>query len=157
MGMFNEVEEKVVTAYDMQGNSHQLPLNSFKLRVSVYGILLKDDKVLVQRNPQSDTFSLPGGAIELGENVESALIREFREETGIEIRPTKVLNVKEDFWTDEGQNAFSILIIYEVARVGGQLNKDGNSSDSVEVSFISKKELLEGKIQRVFKSVVDLI
>lgn len=58
-----------------------------RFNVRVYGILVRDNKVLV-----SDEFikghritKFPGGGLEFGEGVQDCLIREFREELDLEI------------------------------------------------------------------------
>ena len=50
------------------------------------GILSQSGKILLQKRADKGTWGLPGGAIELGESALEALVREFYEETGIEIR-----------------------------------------------------------------------
>ena len=57
------------------------------------GILSQSGKILLQKRADKGTWGLPGGAIELGESALEALVREFYEETGIEVRAEKLLNV----------------------------------------------------------------
>ena len=57
------------------------------------GILQKSGRILLQRRSDKGTWGIPGGAIELGESATEALIREYYEETGIKIKPLKLLNV----------------------------------------------------------------
>lgn len=64
--------------------------------VGVGAAVWKDDKVLLVRRskpPRMDDWSLPGGAQNLGETVFEAAIREVREETGIDIKVTGLLDV----------------------------------------------------------------
>ena len=56
--------------------------------IGVYGLLLKDNKILLIKKcggPYDGKLDLPGGTIEFNEDIEEALIREFKEEVGIDI------------------------------------------------------------------------
>jgi 8-oxo-dGTP diphosphatase len=57
----------------------------------VAGIIVRDGRVLVSRRPAGThlggLWEFPGGKLEPGEDEESALVRELREELGIEVRP----------------------------------------------------------------------
>lgn len=68
-------------------------------------VVLKADTVLLVRRgtaPRRDEWSLPGGAQELGETLREAAAREVREETGLEVTPTTLLDAVDSIARDEG-------------------------------------------------------
>ena len=64
-------------------------------RRGAVAIILREERMLVIRRSQSVvaplTYCFPGGGIEEGESEEAALIREIREEIGVEVRPVRRL------------------------------------------------------------------
>ncbi len=66
-------------------------------RIAAGGIILMDDAILLVRYGTSpDSYLVgPGGAVEIAENVEQAIVRETTEETGITVRPYKVLWIED--------------------------------------------------------------
>ena len=58
--------------------------------LAVSAAIFRDGRVLVVRRAQSPAnglYTLPGGVVELGETLIEAVMREVREETGLEIEP----------------------------------------------------------------------
>jgi ADP-ribose pyrophosphatase YjhB (NUDIX family) len=58
--------------------------------LAVSAAIFRDGRVLIVRRaqpPARGLYTLPGGGVELGETLEQAIIREVREETGLEIEP----------------------------------------------------------------------
>jgi 8-oxo-dGTP diphosphatase len=66
-------------------------------RVAAYALAVRDDRVLLTRNsargPHPGQWTLPGGGIDHGEQPLDALVREVREETGLDCTPGEVLDV----------------------------------------------------------------
>ncbi len=54
-------------------------------RRAVYGVAIRDGKLLLIRPSWSDRWELPGGGLENGEDPKEALAREFIEETGYRV------------------------------------------------------------------------
>src|ERR1039458_8319857 len=58
--------------------------------LAVSAAIVRNGRVLIVRRaqpPAHGLYTLPGGGVELGETLEQAVIREVREETGLEIEP----------------------------------------------------------------------
>lgn len=67
-----------------------------QIKVGVAGILLRDNKILLNlRNKKlgKGLWDLPAGHLKFGERFEDALIREFNEETGLNVKVRKLVSV----------------------------------------------------------------
>ncbi len=85
--------------------------------------------VLVKRRnePFKDYYALPGGIVEYGERVESALIREVKEETGLIVEPYKIVGVYSDPNRDPRGHFVSICFI--ALPKGGELKAGSDAKD----------------------------
>ena len=74
--------------------------------LAVSAAIIRDGKVLIVRRaraPAQDLFTLPGGAVETGEQLTEAVIREVREETQIEIEPVALAGFREVIVRDKSE------------------------------------------------------
>lgn len=120
--------------------SREYPLRPI---VGVGAIIFKEGSVLLaQRNklPSRGNWSIPGGAVQLGETLESACRREVIEETGLEVKVISqfvVLNrITHDDW--DRVRFHYVLIDYICTPNGGTLRPGGDISD---VKWCSLEEL----------------
>jgi len=60
-------------------------------RVGVGGVLIREDRALVNRASYRTNFTIPSGYVEPGESAEQAVAREFEEETGVTVRVGRLL------------------------------------------------------------------
>ena len=110
---------------------------------SVAACVYKGDRVLLikrARQPSQGLWSVPGGAIELGETIRDAVMRELREECGIEIELDRVINAVDLILPDEkGRIWFHYIVTYLIARyISGEACP---GSDALEVRWATCQEL----------------
>lgn len=70
--------------------------------------------VLVKRRhePAAGTWSLPGGAVEVGETAQAAVVREIREETGLRVDVGPVVDVIDRILVEEdGRVGYHFVIV----------------------------------------------
>ncbi len=90
--------------------------------VSVAGVILDDHgrALLIQRRDNGQ-WEAPGGILELHEDIESGLIREVREETGLEVEPIALTGVYKNMARG------IIALVFYCRAVGGQLTRKPTS------------------------------
>lgn len=83
--------------------------------IGVGTVVFKDDRVLLIRRgkaPRKGSWSLPGGRQRLGERVRETAVREVKEETGLEVELTALLDVVDSLIRDEaGALAYHYTLI----------------------------------------------
>jgi ADP-ribose pyrophosphatase YjhB (NUDIX family) len=80
--------------------------------IRVVGVYVKNGRILVQRDSDGNEFALPGGHIKIDETLEDGLIREYKEETGADIKCKRMLWTEECFWEWNGRTTHSISFYY---------------------------------------------
>jgi 8-oxo-dGTP diphosphatase len=110
------------------------------------GVVVKRgcEVLLVQRlnEPSRGRWSLPGGAVELGETLREAARREVQEECGLQVEPSQVLAVVDNIVRDgAGRIRFHYVLIDLLAEyVGGKL---AAASDIGDARWVREEELRE--------------
>lgn len=113
--------------------------------VGVGAVIFKNDQLLLVKRrfePKAQFWSLPGGLVEWGETVEEAIIRETREECGIEIDPIRLVDVIDFIDRDErGEIRYHyVLVDFEACYLGGEV---APQSDAADARWFSPSELTE--------------
>lgn len=83
------------------------------VNIRVGAIILRDGKFLMVSNPRSDYLYTVGGRIQFGESAEEAVVREVREETGVELEIDRLGFVTEDYFIGDSVAKMGKLI-YEL-------------------------------------------
>jgi ADP-ribose pyrophosphatase YjhB (NUDIX family) len=89
-------------------------LMTYRFNPRVSSILLHDARVLLQTEERLSFWALPGGRIEPGEMSDRALIREIKEEIGIDARIERLVWVIENLFAHGGTRFHEIALYYLV-------------------------------------------
>jgi ADP-ribose pyrophosphatase YjhB (NUDIX family) len=109
-------------------------------------IVLDDSgRILLHKRTDNEYWSIPGGGMEPGESIAETVIREVREETGIEARVEKLLGVYSNprhvSVYDDGEVRQQFSVCFLCRAVGGELRTSKESSDVRFVEIADTKEL----------------
>jgi 8-oxo-dGTP diphosphatase len=102
----------------------------------------RDRILLVERGkePLKGYWSLPGGVLETGETLEEGVMREVREETGLEVKPLGVLEIFERIMRDsQGAPEYHYVLIDYICRVTGGSLAAGD--DVSRVAWVPRRKL----------------
>jgi diamine N-acetyltransferase len=110
---------------------------------AVHAAIVEQGRILmIQRAhpPSQGRWSLPGGGIELGETVQEAVMREVREECGLEIAVKDLIQVLDNIIYDEqGRIRFHYVLTFVLAqRLSGEARP---SSDALDVRWVTPEIL----------------
>lgn len=126
--------------------------------VGVGAVVLERNRILLVRRgkePMKGEWSIPGGALELGETLKAAVRREVLEETGLEIETREIVEVLDKIVPENGRVRYHyVLIDFLCAPVGGQL-KPG--SDAEDARWVECEELNSHSIYRLHPATVAVI
>ena len=118
-----------------------------QLRVRVCGILLKEGQLLMAQHkpfgPAGELWIPPGGGMEFGESATECLVREFKEETNLEVQVGSLLFVHET----HRNSIHAIELFFEITHYSGEVKTGTDpelSSDNQilrDVKFISQEKI----------------
>jgi len=116
-----------------------------RLVVGVGAIITRGDEVLLVRRgrePQKGLWAIPGGVLKVGETLEEAILREVREEVGLEVRVVERVEVVERILPDaKGELEYHyVLIDYLCEPAGGTLQA---ADDAAEAAWVDHGDLDE--------------
>lgn len=110
-------------------------MNLERFSCRIYGVLRRENEVLMTRSIfiKRPFVNFPGGGVELGEAPIEALRREYREETGLEIRPVRVLYASEGLHLSTQMPIQIVSVYWLVESASGTLRKGGNGDDVLDL------------------------
>src|SRR5215211_1353307 len=107
------------------------------------GVTNEEGELLLIRRADNDNWALPGGAMDIGESIAEAGVRETREETGIECEIVRLAGVYTNprhvmLYTSNGEVRQECSLVFAARPTGGTPTM---SSESREVRWVAPSEL----------------
>ncbi len=99
-------------------------------------------RLLMVHRTDNDLWSIPGGAMDLGESIADAAVRETKEETGLDVEVTGIVgiytNPRHVMAYDDGEVRQQFSVCFTTRLLGGQLR---TSTETSEVRFVERDDL----------------
>lgn len=134
-------------------DSRRYPLRPI---LGVGALIIRRGRVLLAERghePMKGVWSLPGGVVEVGETLETAIRREVREETGLEVKVTRLFEIFERIMPDEkGRSEYHYVLLDYLCRPAGGALAAGDDVSRVE--WVAEGDLKEYDITEGTKAVI---
>jgi ADP-ribose pyrophosphatase YjhB (NUDIX family) len=106
-----------------------------------------DGNLLLIHKTDNDLWALPGGGHDAGETISDTVVREVKEETGIEVEVVDLVGLYTDprhvMTYDDGEVRQQFSICFHARPVGGELR---TSSESKDVRWVAPGEIADLRI-----------
>ncbi|MFC4809335.1 NUDIX hydrolase [Paenibacillus sp. GCM10023250] len=140
MHAYTDVEETKIRELFASETGYQTP------KVDVRGVIFDGDRILLVREKLDGAWALPGGWADIGLSAKENVVKEVKEEAGLDVRPAKLLAVLDKKFHDHPpspHHVYKMFILCEA--VGGRLEAGMETS---EVGYFAEDALPELSIER---------
>jgi ADP-ribose pyrophosphatase YjhB (NUDIX family) len=146
----SQIEAKQIEALFSTETGYATP------KLDVRAAAFRDDKILLVREMlDGGRWTLPGGWMDPGDSPGGAAAREFREETGYEVKPLKLAAIYERNRHGHPVFYFSTIKLFFVCELTG--GSPQTSSETGESAFFGENDLPELSIARVTPTQIQML
>jgi ADP-ribose pyrophosphatase YjhB (NUDIX family) len=130
-------------------------------KVDIRAFVVWDEKVLMVRESSDGKWSLPGGWADIGYSPKETVVKEVKEETGLDVRPLHVLAVYDKkMHAHPPQQFYVYKIILYCELLTNEIKK---GFDVLDVNFfalhdlpeLSENRILKTQIERAYQKITD--
>lgn len=127
-----------------------------KISIAAGGVVQKDGQVLLVKityGPNKGMWMLPGGYLDPGESLAEAVVREVKEETGLDTQPIRIVGLRDGVRQKESGLESNLYVVFEMELVGGKLSAD--DAEVSEVAFHTINDVLASdKVVELSKTMI---
>lgn len=142
---------KILWIWKVQTLNREYPTRPI---VGAGALILENGKLLLIRRgakPGQGRWSIPGGLVELGELVQNAVVREVKEECGLDIEVERLIDVFDSITRDEkGRVQYQFVVVNFLAKIKGGILK--NADDVLEARWTSLNEVEKYNLTNSFRA-----
>ena len=121
--------------------------------VGVGAVVICDGRILLERrkvDPGKGKWTIPGGVVELGESAEQTVIREVKEETNLEVKEPRLIDVVNTVTLDKDKHVkyHFVIVDFFVKLEGGTL---AAADDAAELKWVEFDEVGDYNLTKSFR------
>jgi len=135
MGKISDLPVEIVKDLFCNETGYQTP------KLDTRAAIFQDGKILLVKEKATNTWSLPGGWVDVNESVKSNTIKEVKEEAGLDVEAIKLIAVQDRNKHNTPRYAYGICKIFVLCEIiSGSFEENTETSES---NFFSIDELPE--------------
>jgi mutator protein MutT len=133
-----------------------LDLNQIFPEPTVGGLIKRDDGhvLLCDSHKWPGLYTVPGGHIELGETCEEALVREIKEEVGLDVEVIELISIQQVIYPKEFWKHAHFIFFDYLCRAQGNQTPVVDSNEIQATIWVSPKEAMQLNIDRYLKHFI---
>ena len=123
--------------------------------VGVGAVIICENKILLEKRknePSRGKWTIPGGLVELGESLESAVVREAKEETCLEVDNPRLLDVVDNVDLDESGKVKYHFVIVDYLVTAKCVEALKAASDAEDLKWVPFNEVETYDLTRSFRA-----
>jgi 8-oxo-dGTP diphosphatase len=139
----------------------RVEFTEYDTRLGGYAVIIRDAHVLLAlwNEPEVPTWTLPGGGIELDEDLEAGVVREVREESGYDVVldgllgvDTRVIAPEQRYVSAGRRSQKNVRVVYAATVTGGELSAelDGSTDEARWIPLADVPNLVREPLVRKF-------
>ncbi|MBF4806266.1 MAG: NUDIX domain-containing protein [Pseudoleptotrichia goodfellowii] len=123
-------------------------MEKIRPRVRVAGILIENERILLIEHSKNDKkyWLVPGGGVDWGESTAESLIREYKEETNLDIEVESFLFLSETIAPDKEKHVINLYFKVKRKDTSKENLKLGNEEMLTDLKFFEKEKIKNIKL-----------
>ena len=136
----SETEITKVKSLFLNDDGYQTP------KVDIRAVIFKEEKILLVREKSDNKWSLPGGWADIGLTPAEVVVKEVKEESGLDVDPVKIFAVFDKKCHSHPPSPYHVYKIFFLCKIiGGKIQKGLETNN---VQYFSKENLPELSLSR---------
>lgn len=119
----------------------------------------KNKELLLNLRSDTNTWGIPGGAMELYETIQDTAIRELKEESGIDAKDLKLVDVLSGneyyFEYPNGDKMCTVIVLFKVENYSGTIKVGDNESKKLQFFRLDDLPLLESRAKAICDKIIN--
>ncbi len=117
----------------------------------------KKKEILLNLRSDTNTWGIPGGSMELYEDIKETAVRELKEECGIEAKNLELVDVlsgKEYYFEyPNGDKMCTVIVLFKVIDYAGNIKVSDNESKDLRFFSMDNLPKLESRAENIIKKI----